>query len=211
MIGEYIAAIHFHLTSKPFFCRLVVCPLYTCYTSIHMDMSHTSHGSALSLSLQTCYTSTHMDAHLMASLSPPWSYDTKTSKLGRQWHRSVQCKSLALLSSRHVTKVGHVARTPPPWSFELFSGISSHPDPAVFFSHNKPANNTFSHNKPAKRTGRSSPHTVVANLGLVEFQISEFKKCYSKLVAHVLSTKCKRNKKTNCIVCVKIVKRTFWA
>jgi hypothetical protein len=36
-------------------------------------------------------------------------------------------------------------------SFELFSEISSHP--AVFFSHNKPANSTFSHSKPAKRTG----------------------------------------------------------
>jgi hypothetical protein len=34
---------------------------------------------------------------------------------------------------------------------QWFSQISSHP--AVFFSHNKPANNTFSHNKPAKRTG----------------------------------------------------------
>jgi hypothetical protein len=39
----------------------------------------------------------------------------------------------------------------PPCSFELFSGISSHP--AVFFSHNKSANSTFSHNKPAKRIG----------------------------------------------------------
>jgi hypothetical protein len=38
-----------------------------------------------------------------------------------------------------------------PCSFELFSGISSHP--AVFFSHTKPANSTFSHSKPAKRTG----------------------------------------------------------
>jgi hypothetical protein len=35
-----------------------------------------------------------------------------------------------------------------PCSFELFSQISSHP--ALFFSHNKPANSTFSHNKPAK-------------------------------------------------------------
>jgi hypothetical protein len=38
--------------------------------------------------------------------------------------------------------------TAQPCSFELISGISSHP--AVFFSHNKSANNTFSHNKPAK-------------------------------------------------------------
>jgi hypothetical protein len=38
-------------------------------------------------------------------------------------------------------------------SFELFSGISNYP--AVFFSHNKPANSTFNHNKPAKRTGYS--------------------------------------------------------
>jgi hypothetical protein len=50
-------------------------------------------------------------------------------------------------------------------SFELFSVISSHSavfffhnkpanntHPAVFFSYNKPANSTFSHNKPAKRT-----------------------------------------------------------
>jgi hypothetical protein len=36
-------------------------------------------------------------------------------------------------------------------SFELFSEISSHP--IMFFSHNKPANNTFSYNKQAKRTG----------------------------------------------------------
>jgi hypothetical protein len=42
-------------------------------------------------------------------------------------------------------------------SFELISGISSHP--AVFFSHNKPANSTFSHNKPAKRTGYGDPPT----------------------------------------------------
>jgi hypothetical protein len=39
-----------------------------------------------------------------------------------------------------------------PCSLELISRISSHP--AVFFSHNEPANSTFSHNKPAKRTGR---------------------------------------------------------
>jgi hypothetical protein len=38
-----------------------------------------------------------------------------------------------------------------PCLFELFREISSHP--AVFFSHNKPANSTFSHNNPAKRTG----------------------------------------------------------
>jgi hypothetical protein len=38
-----------------------------------------------------------------------------------------------------------------PCSFRWISRISSHP--AVFFSHNKPANSTFSHTKPAKRTG----------------------------------------------------------
>jgi hypothetical protein len=38
-----------------------------------------------------------------------------------------------------------------PRSFRWFSQINSHP--AVFFSHNKPANSTFSHNNPAKRTG----------------------------------------------------------
>jgi hypothetical protein len=52
-------------------------------------------------------------------------------------------------------------------SFQLISGISSHP--AVFFSHNKPANSTFSHNKPAKRTGwkillKKGEHIFGANL-----------------------------------------------
>jgi hypothetical protein len=40
---------------------------------------------------------------------------------------------------------------PSPGSFRWISRISSHP--AVFFSHNKPANSTFSHNNPAKRIG----------------------------------------------------------
>jgi hypothetical protein len=39
----------------------------------------------------------------------------------------------------------------PACSFCWSSGISSYP--AVFFSHNKPANSTFSYNNPAKRTG----------------------------------------------------------
>jgi hypothetical protein len=39
---------------------------------------------------------------------------------------------------------------PAPCSFRWFSQMSSHP--AVFFSHNKPANSAFSHNNPAKRT-----------------------------------------------------------
>jgi hypothetical protein len=50
-----------------------------------------------------------------------------------------------------------------PRSFELFSGISTHP--AVFFSHHKPANSTFSHNKSAKRIGCKSL------LGLAIFMI----------------------------------------
>jgi hypothetical protein len=78
MIGEYIAAIHFHLTSKPFFCRLVVCPLYTCYTSIHMEMSHTSDGSALSLSLSK------RAIHPLTSMLISWPlslrHDPKTPK-----------------------------------------------------------------------------------------------------------------------------------
>jgi hypothetical protein len=58
------------------------------------------------------------------------------------------------------TQTDYKKKFPPkgPCSLELFSGISSHP--AVFFSHNKPANSTFSHNKPAKRTGYLYHHSM---------------------------------------------------
>jgi hypothetical protein len=56
-----------------------------------------------------------------------------------------------------------------PCSFELFSGISSHP--AVFFSHNKPANSTFSHNKLAKQTCCLFVRIVVPSASSVDAMI----------------------------------------
>jgi hypothetical protein len=47
-----------------------------------------------------------------------------------------------------------------PYSFELFSGISSHL--TVFFSHNDTTNSNTSHNKPAKRTDYLSFHPLLA-------------------------------------------------
>jgi hypothetical protein len=82
------------------------------------------------------------------------------------YHLSLPCRLLWLVQPSHLTvyslelsaayfqltsSVFLSYKSANHLSFELFSGINSHP--AVFFSHNKPTNSIFSHNKPAKRTG----------------------------------------------------------
>jgi hypothetical protein len=74
------------------------------------------------------------------------------------WYSSCYMSKGIIEATRRCSKLKHLFtnRRPgnpfPLCSFRWISGISSHP--AVFFSHNKPANSTFSHNKPTKRTGR---------------------------------------------------------
>jgi hypothetical protein len=77
-----------------------------------------------------------------------------------------------------------------PCSFELFSQINSHL--TVFFSHNKPANNTFSHNNPAKRTGCKTHNDSVKGIRFLALQRKE--EMLSSLILKVAcNTYVKRN------------------
>jgi hypothetical protein len=71
--------------------------------------------------------------------------DLQSCKIFENLNRA---KALPLRMTRGFSTLKSVSAQLSPCSFELFSGISSHP--AVFFSHNEPANNTFSHSTPAK-------------------------------------------------------------